>query len=65
MNGVGRPGSLDARLGLLEIGDGVMRDLAAPSVSGRISIARTQRGSVMPDGVTRLSQASCETLPAS
>ncbi|OLE79114.1 MAG: hypothetical protein AUF76_17540 [Acidobacteria bacterium 13_1_20CM_2_65_9] len=30
-------------------------------VSGRISIARTHRGSVIPDGVTRLSQMSCET----
>ena len=30
-------------------------------VSGRISIARTQRGSVMPDGVMRLSHASCDT----
>ena len=25
-------------------------------------MARTQRGSVMPDGVTRLSQTSCDTL---
>ena len=31
------------------------------TVVGRISTARTQRGSVMPDGVTRLSQASCDT----
>src|SRR5205823_9510752 len=28
-------------------------------VAGRISIARTQRGSVTPDGVERLSHASC------
>src|SRR5262245_5677870 len=27
---------------------------------GRISIARTHRGSVMPEGVTRLSHASCD-----
>ena len=63
MNGAGRPvPSRSVRLGLLEIGNRVMRDLAARRVSGRISIARTQRGSVMPDGVTRLSHTSCDTL---
>ena len=30
------------------------------TVVGRISMARTQRGSVMPEGVTRLSHASCD-----
>ena len=38
-----------------------MRDLAALDRRRPISIARTQRGSVRPDGVTRLSQASCDS----
>jgi len=37
----------------------VVDDLSAFVRAGRISIARTQRGSVTPEGVERLSHASC------
>src|SRR6185295_1486018 len=62
MNGVGSPGipsapsSFCSRYAIAWCV--ILRPLI---VSGRISIARTQRGSVIPDGVMRLSQTSCET----
>ena len=44
---------------LLQARERVMRDLAALTVDGRISMARTQRGSVSPVSTTGLYHASC------